>query len=692
MQMTTILLSENNTAALPDSLERFGSNPCHPFRRIASSGSDSVLKFLQPKDPSFYGCDECGIRALETNNTITSSPFESSRSLESLQNYLRNRSTGWSVSVWLSPSSARSVEDALIEPILTMGFSSHFSAKNGGNETAFTGSCAGYYFQLAQYRNYLVVRFQDIDGEQSCRTVVLRQVSLDSLPHPVQATVAVSPTTSSIYVNDQAIIENMPYAPDMSLVGWAQASQSSLQLFSADYPDDYTGVFRGSVQQVTLFDEVLSSDQVFVAFQEGILAAPQLIVSLSAETIPDSIRIAQDEKERIRIWVGSNVASTPLLPLSIQLVSLPSRGQVFLTPSDREPLHASNGTIPLETNSTGTWVEYQLTSLDYFSLPAINANGEAFEVLPEFLEYRVVSLDPQDKRLLATSPTVTQMLDVQHVNHRPSWDAPEQATFVAIVSGRPIFNVRAIRLEDHWDRSMDRVRIDVWASQGSLTLDHLHAGLADFDSCYSRTYSDWQCEGNGVADRFMTFLALPDQVELILSNLHYRSNAPGSADKVRLAVYDGAGGSCPAPEEHYASTVVPPEVTTLHRECFHEETFIQIPAVDIPNQFDSGENNFLGIPNTDFSNFGLPDLIFWVIVFFVLGSLICCLKQCCPNCLAQGSAVVPDDYDSEDEEEECDTDTDCGDSGDEESQVSQTTRSDQHGDDDLSSTDSLPPV
>ena len=202
-------------------------------------------------------------------------------------------------------------------------------------------------------------------------------------------------------------------------------------------------------------------------------------------------------------------------------------------------------------------VDYTLQSTDYFNAPRVSSTGEDLTATPEAFEYRILAIDNITNDVLASSGIVRQAVHVQHVN-QPSnlvtamerhmgWsDEPYYSMF----GNRPLAHFSdSIILQNPDDRNIDRVRVDVFATNGALTLNEEHRHLAEFESCRDRDYSSWQCTGNGKDDQIMTFLAYPSDVELIFRDMEYKGyyNEP---DEIVLRVFDGVGGDCLDQAEH----------------------------------------------------------------------------------------------------------------------------------------------
>lgn len=204
-------------------------------------------------------------------------------------------------------------------------------------------------------------------------------------------------------------------------------------------------------------------------------------------------------------------------------------------------------------------VDYTLQATDYFNAPRVSSTGEDLSVIPESFEYRILAIDNLTNDVLASSGTVRQAVHVRHVNqpsklvtamerHMDWSDEPYYSMF----GNRPLaqFSDRIV-LQNPDDRKIDRVRVDVFATNGTLTLNEEHRHLAEFESCRDRDYSSWQCTGNGKDNQIMTFLAYPSDVELIFQDMEYKGyyNEP---DEIVLRVFDGVGGDCLSQAEHAA--------------------------------------------------------------------------------------------------------------------------------------------
>jgi hypothetical protein len=136
----------------------------------------------------------------------------------------------------------------------------------------------------------------------------------------------------------------------------------------------------------------------------------------------------------------------------------------------------------------------------------------------------------------------TPSLRGANVNHRPSLLIPAiSVTLTTSPLGSPFAVIDGIEVIDV-DDDVNVVRINVWSDNGQLKLNDKYRSLAHFESCSRRWEFDWRCQGDGVNDRNMTFVAKPSHVGLILADLEYTSFLDKTEDKVTVQVFDGIGG------------------------------------------------------------------------------------------------------------------------------------------------------
>ena len=184
------------------------------------------------------------------------------------------------------------------------------------------------------------------------------------------------------------------------------------------------------------------------------------------------------------------------------------------------------------SNVTGIKVAFSLRQGNYFNVPEINADGMNLHLQPESFDFRIVEIplvtnsEPQSEAILAWSNTATVPVHVIHVNRNaPTLTAPKEAKLDAVDPSKAL--ITGILLDDPYDFNMDRVRVDVLIEGGTLTLNPSNLHLADFVTCAGRVLSTWQCTGDGVDDRSLTFTANPSDVGLVLRNMAFTSLTPG---------------------------------------------------------------------------------------------------------------------------------------------------------------------
>jgi hypothetical protein len=339
--------------------------------------------------------------------------------------------------------------------------------------------------------------------------------------------------------------------------------------------------------------------------------------------------IRQDSDDTITLELGGWNDTTSILKLGVQVTSLPVHGVLsIVTDSDKQDI-LKDQVIPLPLGLNEVEVKYKLTSTSYFNVPTIAADGTDLGLEPESVQFRLVALNA-DSEVAEVSPTVTQYVTVVHVNHRPVLNTPEEAVLgVADPSKAGIFD---IDFDDPSDFNLDRVRVDVWANHGKLTLIQEYRIYADFD-CRQGDATAWKCAGDGSGDRNMTFVAIPDNIPFILRNLAYDNLKPGTKDEVVIRISDGSGGMCLSEEEHVSyGQSLGNTFTSVRSECFQVQGTIKVPEYDADSGTGNDEDGKL--------NFWVR-LVFWTL-FSVLMFVCFCWGRKIPSCLARGQAVTPE--------------------------------------------------
>jgi hypothetical protein len=449
-----------------------------------------------------------------------------------------------------------------------------------------------------------------------------------------------------------------------------------MQLFSNHLLPSEDLYFSGAIHQVSLYDQALGEEEIRATHTSELdrleqeanstettsntetttsnteTTSPASLLHLVASAFKDAT-LVQGRTDETSIWVGGWNASTTEWTVMVEIVSLPSFGS--LQQSLEGPIISSPGArIPLLGNATRTPLVYRTLSEDFFNVPSSSFHGIDLELNSESFEYRLVALN-DDNTVVGSSEYVTQPIHVVHVNHPPVLKVSNRASISddqpTGFGTRPKAHLGELTVLDQ-DFNIDRVRVDVWATNGTLTLPEAYRQLTDFESCADRTFSAWQCHGRGEgADRNMTFVAEPSDVSLILSNLEYNGFFWDQQDEIVVRIWDGSGGSCLDEQEHESRFFVTDNFFdtsntfyTIHEGCYKEMAVIEVPAISMSGGSGSSEQGLLA-SLFDFNDFGLPDVIFWVAVVFVL--TFCCMTICaCRRCvrrLTRGVKIQPDD-------------------------------------------------
>jgi hypothetical protein len=379
----------------------------------------------------------------------------------------------------------------------------------------------------------------------------------------------------NVYLNGEAIIEESHTHFMTNLTTWD--SNSTLQLLSNKFTEHS---FIGTLNQVSIYDEALDKDQIALAYSEELLGRQQAITErkplyLVASTEP--VDVIQGYLSLLTI--GGMNRSTLEYSVQVEITALPKFGDIL---SDKGPVADPGERITINGGSEKASLFYQSWSDSYFNSPGSSYSGKDLHLSPEAFEYRLVAVNT-DGVLLGWSDSVTQKINVRHVNQPPTLVVSQQATFFnqsGLAEDSPLAFIENVELKDP-DQNIDRVRVDIWTFNGTLEIQS-HAELADFDSC--RTRSSWQCQGKGSvmgnAVGNITFLAEPDDVSFLLSSLIYIGLEWDQEDIIVIRIYDGSGGGCLKENEH--------KYDSIHDGCYKIFSTISVPAMSQKHiKFDS---------------------------------------------------------------------------------------------------------
>ncbi|GKY93945.1 hypothetical protein MPSEU_000361400 [Mayamaea pseudoterrestris] len=579
-------------------------------------------------------------------------------------------SSNIAMEVWMTlpPAKDDSADDEQ-ETILTIGgpaVSPSTYHDQGGNINDDDDYCnPNTDVELSIYQRHLLLRFRSSNenSPSTCSTLYVSSVDLE--PRQLTQFVVVWSSSSesttannnsqqlylSIYMNGAAIYEHV-LVNAASAATWAEIWKPSSVLWLFGNPM-HQQPFRGSLAQVTMYSGNDSNQQhsawVNELYQTGVVRTDPLVLQAAPARV---VALDQGSVEPVEIAIATRNVSQSWFRISAELLTVPMHGtlqgpQGLLAVGDTLAFPISEGAVN-STDALQLQLKYTLDSLavDYFNTPNTEAYGNNLQMAPESFSYRLVAHDAVGREL-AISPTVRQFISIVHVNHKPALIGPTAVDAGSYKSNSNTAIITGILLHDN-DYNIDRVRVDVWADAGYLTLAANTVELADFDSCRGRTYSPWQCMGDGLRNRNMTFIAIPNDVNAILNHMTYEAMTTDTADEIVIRVSDGEGEACLSADEQmkYTDEFGRP-VTSRRRECFQVEWRISVP----PIQFDSGQDSSTSTRGFFGTRLNTARLIFWLLVFGFMICFGCCLRRC-PRYLARGGKVHVDGDDDESVDQE----------------------------------------
>jgi hypothetical protein len=503
--------------------------------------------------------------------------------------------------------------------------------------------CGGYQVALAYRQGQIELRYiEESDFGDNCRILVVPE--LDWVPLQLYQVVALwTNGQTSVYVDGIPFVLGAPNQFDPTLSHWDP--DLTLQLFGQGVP--------ASLSMFSIYNQMLSDADALDLYQKGLLLLtptnrdPLHLNILEARSIHTS---PQGEPTSLRLIPGYQIGSgeTPVpndWSLMVEVTTLPLYGSLFYSVGqDSEALLVHiNERIPLADIES---IAYHPGSLEFFNSPSFSYNGTSLDPKQETFSYRLIALsgDESSSQLLASSDIATLELIVIHVNHASTLQAPKEAVVpenqTTGVGARPLAYVEGIRLLDDLDFDIDRVRVDIWAYNGTLKL--AHPELADFANCRANERQallgkiTWSCFGDGRGNRNMTFVATPDNVSTILSTVEYNGFSWDQDDTIVIRIFDGEGGQCLTQEEHRRVQYDGDSYHTVHNdECFQSMATILVPAMHLEEFKGSYVRAFFD----DLDHFGAPDAIFWgIVVLFLVTS--CASIRTCIRCFGARGAKI----------------------------------------------------
>jgi Concanavalin A-like lectin/glucanases superfamily len=426
-----------------------------------------------------------------------------------------------------------------------------------------------YDFQIALLKRDVIATYTEGQESPVCQSLRTWKASIDGLTH---VAVTLGSMESRMYINGEfAFAAALSNNFNPNLQHWYLAS-SSLQLFGARYGE---GSFRGSIHQLDIFDVDLNATEINELYNEGIDYVKPESVQVAANL--EQVVILQNATKPT-FHLGSVNTSSPVLNLEIQLLSLPEHGVLTLDGL----LVELKQRLPIPMGSSSILLEYHANSSTYFNVPSSNAFNESlFD--GDFFTFKVVARDFRQIQI-ASSSAETRNVNVIHVNHQGILVTPQEVSRDLI---DPRFvTVSDIEYSDPLDMNVDFVRVDLRVSHGELSLFPTYRDRADFVSCATRA-GEWSCVGDGINDKEMTFLAIPDDVQLVLSSLSYRTDHPSQAGELIIRKSDGAEGTCLTQSEHAHLMGLDGDGAFVARnECFQSQSKIFIPSHNVLDSVD----------------------------------------------------------------------------------------------------------
>ncbi len=285
--------------------------------------------------------------------------------------------------------------------------------------------------------------------------------------------------------------------------------------------------------------------------------------------------------------------------LRFVISSVPSYGNL-IDPSTMEVLNAGDSTAGQSTApySQGVELFYQPTD-NYFSKPAVQWNGTAIDLQGDrFSYYAAVSYN----HLIRAAET-TEEIEIINVNDPTEISCPLEAFHVtamgaglsgmsgpeeernATISGFTIVDI---------DLGLDPIVASISVDYGIITLNPDYLSKLDFNSqTYCLGPQNWTCEGSGLSDKTMTFVADPYNVQMALNNMVYRGFNPGVTDYITITLHDGVKENCLENEQFTTDSLRTSCTRTSCRVAVEIGEF-QSMNLDNPNTTSQG---FLGLGN-----------------------------------------------------------------------------------------------
>eukprot|EP00980_Cylindrotheca_fusiformis_P008797 scaffold1869_cov122-Cylindrotheca_fusiformis.AAC.59 len=593
--VTSSLAENEDSSAVVD--YRFSCN-MEDGRPLVDSSQSSFLEDLVGLNSTI--CEYA------SNGVSSNSVVESDSSIALLQqHFAATKASGLTLEVWITPK-VRPDDLSIWNPILQIG------------TTDDKDSCQGTDLALGLRGDLLEIRHAHHDPGQPCQTFLVRQKPLPN-NKLVQIVFTSNDKGEHIYFNGEGPFQaNLPDGFITNMTVWKD--DSTLKLFSNQIGSS-KGI--GSLHQVSIYFRHFDADQIQWAYQKELQGKQDSLLGsdpLRLLAVADPVVAVQGRPSPI--YLGGWNRSTIDYSVQLEITTLPRFGHIL---GDSGPIEKIGFRIPLPGTKRKETFFYRSWSEQYFTSPAFSYSGDNLKMGPEVLEYRLVALDRNDGSLVGWSDEVQTEIIIRHINHPPTLILPKMATMLRDtawgVAARPTAVIGDIHLDDQ-DRNVDRVRVDIWALNGTVRIqDHLE--LADFSARTITSRPAWQCNGDPTGSSNMTFLAEPSSVSLILSSILYEGFFWNQEDFITIRIYDGSGGPCLEEEEH--------KYKSIHDACFEIVATLTVPAI---------------APSQEVSRTKVVWLVF-LVLFLSIGMLLLYIKMCYKSCWNQQC--------SQDREDETDT-------------------------------------
>ncbi len=287
-------------------------------------------------------------------------------------------------------------------------------------------------------------------------------------------------------------------------------------------------------------------------------------------------------------------------PLRFVISSTPSYGNL-IDPDTEQVLNVGDSPVGHSTAPyvQGVEVIYQPEN-NYFSKPTIQWNGTTIDLPGDQFSYYAVISD----NFLTRAQETTEEIEVNNVNDPTEISCPLNTFYVNAIgvglsgmAGSEVHNnsiqISGFSIEDI-DLGLDPVVARVSADFGIITLNADYLSKLDFNSqTYCLGPQNWTCEGSGLSDKSMIFVADPYDIQMALNNMTYKGFDPGVTDYISIILYDGATGNC-LENEQFTTTSLRSNCTQTHcRVAVEIQGFDQL-GPDMPS---TDEEGLLGLKN-----------------------------------------------------------------------------------------------